>query len=107
MHAPATKTMTLQQPVEQVFAAVVKTVEAGKYVPGEVDASNFRIAFASGKTALSWGNEYIATVSAASGGTLLELECGGIDGAPKALMDKWKNGKQAEKALAAIASNLS
>ena len=46
MHAPATKTMTLQQPVEQVFAAVVKTVEAGKYVPGEVDASNFRIAFA-------------------------------------------------------------
>lgn len=88
--------MHSQQPVEQVSAAVVKTVEDGKHVPGEVDTGNFRIAFASGKSALSWGNECIVPVSLAPGGTLFGLECGGIDGAPKGLIEqlnKWTNGK--------------
>lgn len=93
-------------PVEQVSAAVLKTVGAEKYLPGEVDTGNFRIAFASGKSVLSWGNEYIVPVSLALGGTLFELECGGIAGVPKALMGKWKNGKQAQKTLAAIALHL-
>lgn len=106
MHAPATKTLALAQSVEEVFAAVVKAVETGKFTMTAVDPGNFKAAFGSGVTGFSWGNEYLATVTPEPKGALLEVVCGGLDGAPKALMDKWKNGKKADKALAAIQANL-
>src|SRR6185312_1677648 len=106
MHAPVTKTVNLPQSAEEVFAAVVKTVEAGKYSMAESDPATLRAAFSSGKTPLSWGNLYLASVRSEPKGSALELVCGGLPDAPKALMDKWKHGKTATKTLDAIVANL-
>ncbi|WP_186760704.1 hypothetical protein [Arthrobacter alpinus] len=106
MHAPAMKSVTLAHAAEEVFAAVVKTVEGGKFEMAAADPATLSATFSSGKTALSWGNLYIATVRPEPKGTILELVCGGVDNAPKALLDKWKNSKTADKTLAIIASNL-
>lgn len=106
MHAPVTRTATLPQSAEEVFAAVVTTVEAGKYSMAESDPTALRAAFSSGKTPLSWGKLYLASVRAEPKGAVLELVCGGLPDAPKALMDKWKHGKTAAKTLEAIQANL-
>ncbi len=70
------------------------------------DPATLRAAFSSGKTPLSWGNLYLASVRSEPKGSALELVCGGLPDAPKALMDKWKHGKTATKTLDAIVANL-
>lgn len=51
MHAPVTKPMSFSHSPEQVFAAVIRTLEAGKYELASADAGTCRTAFSSGKSA--------------------------------------------------------
>lgn len=45
MHAPVTKPMSFSHSPEQVFAAVIKTLEAGKYELASADAGTCRTHF--------------------------------------------------------------
>jgi hypothetical protein len=104
----ATKTRTLDRPTtpEQLFDAALGVVQHGKYTMLLLDTELRRIGFVSGKTAISWGQEYLVEVVPAADGAILTVVCGSHDDAPKALMDGWKGGKAADKYLAAVESVL-
>ena len=102
MHAPKLKTWTTTAPTSTVFEALLGVVQTGKYTIFALSNEQQRLLFTSGKTALSWGQEYVAEVREVDGRTQLEVVSGGHDGAPKALMDGWKNGKAADKVVAAV-----
>lgn len=104
MHAPKLKTWTTTAPASTVFDALLGVVQAGKYTIFGVTNEHHKMLFASGKSALSWGQDYVAEVSEVDGRTQLDLVCGGVDGAPKALLDGMKNSKKADKVLAAVAA---
>jgi hypothetical protein len=104
----ATKTRTLSRPVppQQLFEAALGVVQNGKYDLLLLNNDLLRLGFVSGKTALSWGQEYLVEAAASGGGATLTVVCGSIDEAPKALMDGWKGGKAADKFVAAVESVL-
>ncbi len=106
MHAPKTRTLTTAVTADQLFEAVLRTVDNGKYALTPGDAQGRQATFTSGKTALSWGQEYVASVEPAGEGSTLTLVCGGLDGAPKALLDGWKNSKAADKFLEGVQAHL-
>lgn len=106
MRAPKTKSMSVTTSPDELFAALLRTVEDGKFELVESDAVARRAAFTSGKTALSWGQEYVAIVEPSADGAALEVVTGALDNAPKALMDGWKNGKAADKLLQAVRANV-
>lgn len=102
MRAPKLKTWTTTSPAPMVFDALLGVVQQGKYTILALNNEHRKLAFTRGKTALSWGQEYLAEVIEADGQTQLQIVCGQIDGAPKALMDGWKNGKAAGKLIAEV-----
>lgn len=106
MYAPKTKSVTIAGTPKNVFDAVLAHVELDKLTLVASDEANLTAAFAKGKTALSWGYEYVASVAAAGDGSTLQITCGGVDGAPRAMLDGMKHSKAADKALAAIAASV-
>ena len=106
MQAIKNKTLSSDTTTEAAFAALLGVVQNGKFKISALSNEHHKILFTSGKTALSWGQEYIAEVVPANGKATLNLQCGGVDGRPKALLDGWKNGKAADKVLAAVQSVL-
>lgn len=105
MHAPKLKTWTTSTAdASTVFDALLGVVQSGKYTVVGLTNEHRKILFTSGKSALSWGQEYVGEVTEADGGTQVDLVCGGVDGAPKALLDGMKNSKKADKVLAAVAA---
>jgi hypothetical protein len=107
MQKPKLSTTTYSATPQQVFDAVLGVVQHGAYELVALDNDSHTLAFTSGKTALSWGQQYIATVEpAAAGQTQLQLMCGGVDGRPSALLDGWKNGKAGAKVVASVGAAL-
>ena len=104
MQSPKTKSISSSKSVDELFAAIRTAVSEGTYEMKSVDEASRTMTFSSGKTALSWGNEYVATVTPSGQGSALELVCGTVDGAPRALLDGWKNGKAADKFLQTVRS---
>ncbi|MFA4927272.1 MAG: hypothetical protein WC558_02060 [Patulibacter sp.] len=106
MHAPKTKSITVPTPPDELFEVLLDTVRDGKFDLLEADADARRASFTSGRTALSWGQQYVGVVEPASDGSSLEVVAGGLDDAPKALMDGWKNGKAADKVVQAVRAHV-
>ncbi|MET0928585.1 MAG: hypothetical protein ABWX74_03655 [Aeromicrobium sp.] len=107
MQRPKLITTSYTATVQQVFDAVLGVVQNGKYELVALDNDGHVMAFTSGKTALSWGQQYIATIEASTGGTSqLQLMAGGVDGRPQALLDGWKNQKAGDKVVVAVGSVL-
>lgn len=102
MHAPKIKTWQTATPSQTVFDALLGVVQSGKFTIVALNNEYRKLAFISGRTPLSWGQEYLAEVVESDGQTRLEIVCGGVDGAPKALMDGWKNGRAAGKLVANV-----
>lgn len=102
MRAPKLKTWSTTSPASTVFDGLLGVVQSGKYTIVALNNEHRKMAFTRGKTALSWGQEYVAEVIEADGQTQLQIVCGQIDGAPKALMDGWKNGKAADKLIVEV-----
>ncbi len=106
MRAPKTKSLSVSNSPDELYDALLQTVRSGKFELIEADDAARRASFTSGKTALSWGQEYVAVVEPSSDGASIEVVSGALDDAPKALMDGWKNGKAADKLLQAVRTNL-
>lgn len=106
MHAPKTTAVTTSHDADRTFAALVETVESGSYTLTTRDDASRTIAFTSGKTAFSWGHEYLATVTPAASGANLEVVAGGLDDKPKALLDGRKNVKAGAKVVEAVKAAL-
>lgn len=106
MRATKERSADLSQPADAVLAAVHRVLEVGKYELGHSDEAQGSVAFTSGKTALSWGQEYLVRVTPAGAGSTLHVTCGSLDEAPKALLDGWKGGKAADKFIAAVRERL-
>ena len=104
MHAPKAKAWTTTAPAATVYEALLGVAQSGTYTLVAQDDASRKLAFAGGKSALSWGIEYVAEVIESGGQTRVDLVCGGHDGSPKALLDGWKHGKAADKVLAALAA---
>lgn len=102
MHAPRSTTVTTSQDADRVFAALAGVVSAAPYTEVARDDASRTIGFTSGKTAFSWGHEYLATVTPADGGANVEVTAGGFDDKPKALLDGRKNVKAAAKVAQAL-----
>ena len=104
----ATKTKTLNRPAtpQHLFDAALGVVQNGKYTTLLLNNELLRIGFVSGKTAISWGQEYLVEIVPSGDGATLTVVCGSHDEAPKALMDGWVSGKAAGKYLAAVESVL-
>lgn len=106
MHAPKTTVLTTSHDADRTFGALVETLESGSYTVTTRDDASRTVAFTSGKTAFSWGHEYLATVIPADGGAKLEVVAGGLDDKPKALLDGRKNVKAGAKVVAAVEATL-
>ena len=106
MHAPKIKKLTTTHDADRLFASMVRTIEGGKYTVTDRDDERRLLGFASGKTLMSWGHEYIASVAPTADGANVELMCGGFDDKPKALLDGRKNMKAADAVLAAVKADL-
>lgn len=105
MHQPKTIQTAFAVPASRVFDAALAVAQDGKYTISGVDNAQHKLAFSSGKTLLSWGQEYQLQVQSTSDtDSVLHVVCGGIDGAPKALMDGVKNKKIANKLVAKISA---
>jgi len=104
----ATKTRTLTRPVapQELFDAALGVVQNGRYRIAWLNNEVLRIGFVSGKTAISWGQEYLAEVVPSVEGAKLTVVCGSHDDAPKALLDAWKGGRAADTYLAAVVAVL-
>lgn len=102
MQAARKKTWSSNTTAEETFAALLGVVQNGKFEITALSNEHHKLMFTSGRTALSWGQEYVAEVVPAGNRATLNLECGGLDGRPKALLDGWKNGKAADKVLEAV-----
>ena len=102
MHAPKTKDLNTAKSPDELFNVVLSVVQNGKFNLFALSNETKQILFTSGKTALSWGQQYRATVRPESSGASLQLFCGSHDDAPKALMDGWKNGKAADKVIKTV-----
>jgi hypothetical protein len=107
MQRPKLSTTSFKDTTQQVFDALLGVVQHGKFELVALDNDTHTMAFTSGKTALSWGQQYLATVDPdPSGGAQLKLVCGGVDGRPQALLDGWKNGKAGAKVVTAVSGVL-
>ncbi|MET1037695.1 MAG: hypothetical protein ABW075_05435 [Aeromicrobium sp.] len=106
MQKPKLITTTCTATAQQVFDAVLGVVQAGRYELVALDNDAHVLAFTSGKTALSWGQQYVATIETTAGGAQLQLMTGGVDGRPQALLDGWKNAKAGAKVVAAVGAAL-
>ena len=104
MHAPKQKTWSTASPPSTVFDALLGVVQSEKHTILGLTNEHRKLVFTSGPSPLSWGREFVAEVREADGRTHLDLVCGAVDNAPKALLDGWKNGKAADKLLAAVAA---
>lgn len=102
MQAPKSKSLQSEATPDVVLAALLGVVQNGKFTLLGVNNEYRKMVFTSGMTGLSWGQEYVAEVNGSGGAATLSLVCGGRDGAPKALLDGWKNGKAADKVIAAV-----
>ncbi len=106
MRAAKTKTLDRQNTPQELFDAALGVVQNGKYTLMALSNEQLRIGFVSGKTAISWGQEYVVESAPSAAGSTLTVVCGSHDKAPKALMDGWKGGKAADKFIAAVESVL-
>jgi len=106
MRAAKTRTLDTDATPEAAFSAVRAVVDGGKYELVGDNTETHRIAFLSGKTAISWGQEYAVEVTPRGGGATITVLCGSHDDAPKALLDGWKGGKAADKFLAQVQHHL-
>jgi hypothetical protein len=106
MHAAKTKTLTAPSTPDELFAAAARVVEGDKFTVVARDDAARSMAFTSGKSALSWGREYLLQVVPDGDGSTLTVVCGGLDDAPTALLDGWKHGKAATKLVESIEAAL-
>lgn len=106
MQAPKNRTWLSDTTPEATFAALLGVVQNGKFKIFALNNEHHKVLFTSGKGWLSWEQEYLAEVVPASGKATLNLQCGVVNGRPKALLDGWKNGKAADKMLEAVQSAL-
>jgi hypothetical protein len=106
MRAAKTRTLSRAVTAEQLYATALSVVEEQKYTLGNADAESLRLAFASGKTAISWGQEFLVEIAPSGEGAEMTVLCGSLDAAPKALMDGWKGGRAADAFVAAVEAAL-
>lgn len=104
MQRPKTKSIESPLPADQAYATLMSVVTQGKFTVLEPQHDARRLTFTSGKTALSWGQEYVAEIAPSGTGSKVTITSGSLDDAPKALLDGWKNGKAADKVLQAFAA---
>lgn len=101
----AAKPAILNSPrsVDEVFAAVLQVVQAESYALGGLSNEQKMLLFRSGKSAVSWGHQYVVGVVAFDdGGSQVQLTTDGVPGAPRALLDGRKNSKAGQKLVDAV-----
>jgi hypothetical protein len=106
MYAPKTATSSFAQPADFVLDAVKRLADQPPYSTTGTDEAQGLVAFKQGKTALSWGTEFEVRVAAASSGSEVSVTAGGVDGAPKAMLDGMKHNKAAKKFLGELTQAL-
>ncbi|MBA3780834.1 MAG: hypothetical protein H0X12_03155 [Nocardioides sp.] len=106
MGAEKHATINSQVPERDLFAALVYVVQQGGYEIGGLSNELREVLFTSGKTLMSWGHIFAATVKAAGPGSVLQLSVAVVPGAPKALMDGRKNQKAAAKFIESVEAAL-
>lgn len=101
---PAAKHVTLRssQSPEELFAALLEVVQDGEYELAGLSNESHQMLFKSGRTAISWGHYYVATIAELANGSTLNLTIAGVPGAPKALLDGRKNKKAGEMVIDAV-----
>ncbi|WP_370190061.1 hypothetical protein [Aeromicrobium sp.] len=102
MHAPRSTTVTTTQDADRTYAALTELASAPPYTEVARDDASRTVGFTSGKTAFSWGHEYVATVTSTDAGASVEITAGGFDDKPKALLDGRKNVKAAGRVAQAL-----
>lgn len=100
------KTLSVPIPVSDLFAVTVYTIQQRGHDIRGLSNEISEVLFVSGKTPMSWGHVWAASVVEEGAGSVLQMTVDGVDGAPKALLDGWKNGKTLDKFLAAVEENL-
>ena len=100
----AEKAVTHNSPVpeRELFSALVYVVQQGKYEIGGLSNELQDLLFKSGQTMMSFGHFFVATVKADGPGSVLQLSVFGVPGAPKALLDGWKNKKAGAALVEAV-----
>ncbi len=106
MGAEKHATLNSQVPASELFSALVHVVQHGKYELGGISNELREMVFKSGKTLMSWGHAFAATVKAEDTGSVLQLTVAVVPGAPKALMDGRKNQKAAESFIKSVEAAL-
>jgi len=106
MYSPKTATSSFAQPAASVLETVKRLAAQAPYTTTSADDAQGVVAFKQGKTALSWGTEYEVRVSGGSSGSEVAVTAGGVDGAPRAMLDGMKHNKAAKKFLGDLAQAL-
>ncbi|MDN5895256.1 MAG: hypothetical protein L0H93_14685 [Nocardioides sp.] len=103
MHRPKVNTLAVDNSPDELYGAALTLVQGGKYALLAASNERHRLIFTSGRTALSWGQVYVIEIDPAAGGhTHLKLTCGGVDDAPRAMLDGVKNSRVGHKFIAAM-----
>lgn len=90
------------RPLDESFAALLQVVQGGEYELAGLSNETHQMLLKSGKTAASWGHQYVASGVETAQGSALNLTITGVPGAPTALLDGRKNKKAGEKLIAAV-----
>jgi len=100
----ADKHVTHNSPVpeRELFSALVYVVQQGKYEIGGLRHELQDLLFKGDPTLISYGHFFVATVKADGPGSVLQLSVFGVPGAPKALLDGWKNKKAGAALVEAV-----
>ena len=106
MRAVKIRTFDSKADGQTLFDVVLGVVQNEKYTLSGLDNAHRTIAFVSGKTALSWGQEFLGEITPSGSGASLRIACGSHDDARKALMDGWKGGKAADQFIAKVTAVL-
>ncbi len=104
----AVKHATLDSHVseDELFAVLVHVVQQGDYEIAGLSNEQKEMLFTSGKTLMSWGHIFAATVKAEGSGSVLQLTVAVVPGAPKSLMDGRKNQKAATQFIETVEAAL-
>jgi hypothetical protein len=106
MQSPKLATATFASGAQETFDTLLAVIQKGSFEQTGLDPDRHVVTFTSGKTMISWGHEYIATIEPSETGSRLELMCGGVDNRPKALLDGRKNAKAGAKVIATLRAAL-
>ncbi|QIK76586.1 hypothetical protein [Nocardioides piscis] len=100
----AEKNISLNSQVSEhaLFTTLVAVVQQAPYEIRGLSNELHQMKFVSGKTLMSWGHAFAATVTGEGAGSVLHLTVTVVPGAPKSLMDGRKNQKAAEKFIEAM-----